>query len=175
MDIWRFLDESALIASHKEWLKWMHLVPAASLFSTLLVFEPILVNLALKGVRGNTTDITGVIKHVFFPGQPRHVSACWTAHHEFSILTNSWLWPEYQLDWKARNTKSIHVANKKKFTSTLQIPGETGYTQCLAYIKHITGCFNRHLNISNMTSIRGALWSIKLTNIISCRVWNRTP
>ena len=32
--------------------------------STLLVFEPILVNLALKWVGGNTTDITGVTVRV---------------------------------------------------------------------------------------------------------------
>ena len=51
----------------------MHHVPAASLFSTLLVFEPVLENLALKGVEGNTTDITGVIQHVFVPGQHRQV------------------------------------------------------------------------------------------------------
>jgi hypothetical protein len=63
--IWRLLVESALIVSHKEWLKWMHHVHAVSLFSTLLVFEPVLVNLALKGVEGNTTGVTGVTQHVF--------------------------------------------------------------------------------------------------------------
>jgi len=59
----------------------MHRVPAVSLFSTLLVFEPILVNLALKGMEGNTTDITGVTQYVFVPGQHRQVWSCWTAHH----------------------------------------------------------------------------------------------
>jgi len=65
----------------------------------------------------------------------------------------------------------IHsCGTQKTFTSTLQIPGETGYTQCLAYIKYITGCFNRHLNISNVTSNR----TLQISNIPNTHAHPRT-
>ena len=114
---------------------------------------------------------------MFVPGQYRQVWSCWTAHHQFIILTNSWLWPQHQLDWTVRNTKSIHVAHtqKKIHIHTANTRWNRLHAMSSIHETYITGCFNRHLNISKVTPIRGALWSIKLTNVTSSRVWNRTP